>query len=38
MDGVINMGMRIEKLGDKFELISEIRRVTTLRFVLPLNS
>lgn len=38
MDGVINMRMRVEKLGGKFELTSEIDRGTTLRFMLPLRT
>ncbi|HWF18566.1 MAG TPA: ATP-binding protein [Verrucomicrobiae bacterium] len=38
MNGVINMRRRVEKLGGKFELISEIGSGTTLRFILPLSS
>jgi signal transduction histidine kinase len=37
MDGVANMRARIEKLGGRFEIISEAGRGTTVRFYMPLS-
>jgi signal transduction histidine kinase len=35
MDGLINMRTRIEKLGGRFEMVSEAGQGTTLRFCVP---
>jgi signal transduction histidine kinase len=35
MDGLVNMRTRIEKLGGSFEMASEARQGTTLRFCVP---
>ncbi len=35
MDGLANMRTRIEKLGGRFEMVSEAGRGTTLRFFVP---
>jgi signal transduction histidine kinase len=35
MDGLINMRTRIEKLGGRFEMLSEAGQGTTLRFCVP---
>jgi signal transduction histidine kinase len=37
MDGLVNMRTRIEKLGGRFEVLSEAGQGTSLRFHLPAN-